>query len=117
MSIPSNGLLGYLNPFQNALSVNDDDRKRETWTRCREIPASDPNQWRYDDLGYAIRWSDYGDRSSSYGWELDHYPIPACDGGTNDLSNLRALHWSGNASHGGLLGAARNALQMPWPRR
>lgn len=64
-----------------------------------------------DPYGNMMFESDYGDPSSAFGWELDHYPIPKCAGGPDELWNLRALNCSQNRRNGGLLGQLRNALQ------
>ena len=63
--------------------------------------------------GRAIRFSDYGDRNSEFGWEFDHYPIPASLGGSDDIFNLRPLHCTTNASLGGLLGAETGLSRPP----
>jgi len=84
------------------------DKQRAVWERAAEIPGLDRATWRYDAVGKVICYSDYGDRSSTYGWEIDHYPIPTALGGTDDIFNLRALNCFSNASHGGLLGAFIN---------
>ena len=73
----------------------------------------DPAVWRHDTNGNVIRFSDYGDRNSQFGWEMDHWPIPASLGGGGDLSNLRPLHCVANASHGGLLGGLLNTKSVP----
>lgn len=78
------------------------------WDKGRKVlfPAPlDPAVWRQDDFGQLIRWSDYGDRNSAYGWEIDHR-VPTGLGGSDLLSNKRPLHCSVNAGLGGLLGAA-----------
>lgn len=79
------------------------DKKVDAWCACRPIPNSDRSVWRWDCNGSVIRFADYGDRSSEYGWELDHV-VPNALGGASHGGNLRALHWKSNASHGGLLG-------------
>lgn len=81
----------------------DDERKRVAWSRAFVVPGYDPTVWRRDEYRSWIRFADYGDRGSAYGWEVDHV-IPLARGGTDIDSNLRALHWRANASLGGLLG-------------
>jgi hypothetical protein len=58
---------------------------------------------RIDCDGRRISWSEYG-KLSARGWEIDHI-TPTAQGGTDDLGNLRARHWQGNRSAGGLLGS------------
>lgn len=48
--------------------------------------------------------------SANNRWELDHFPIPKALGCSDDMFNIRALHWRGNAVHGGLLGLGLAAL-------
>ncbi|MBX5239363.1 HNH endonuclease [Rhizobium sp. NLR22b] len=85
-------------------------RRLEAWRRLPQSAVLDPARWRYDAHGRLICFSDYGRRDSEYGWELDHFPIPKALGGSDDMSNIRALHWRGNAAHGGLLGLGLAAL-------
>jgi hypothetical protein len=80
------------------------EQLRTAYTMAHAIPNSDD---RIDCDGRRIRWSDYGDRSRPYGWEVDHWPIPQCDGGSDAPWNLRARHCTGNAMAGGYLGAHR----------
>jgi 5-methylcytosine-specific restriction endonuclease McrA len=54
------------------------------------------NEWRKDQCGAWIRYQNYGDRNSDYGWEIDHI-TPESKGGKSILSNLRPLHWKNNA--------------------
>jgi hypothetical protein len=95
--------------FGNALSgqPSSEMRKIDAWCGCRVIPGFDATIWRWDCNGHVIRWSDYGNRSSDYGWELDHILASAL-GGADHSNNIRALHWRSNATHGGLLGAVLN---------
>lgn len=83
----------------NALS-----ERHAVWSKGHIIPDADPAIWRKDDYGDVIRYSDYGDRSSPFGWEKDHI-VESALGGSDDLYNLRPLHYRTNASHGGLLAA------------
>jgi 5-methylcytosine-specific restriction endonuclease McrA len=78
--------------------------RRIVWDRGREIPNFDRNIWRWDAFGHVIRFSDYGDRTSPYGWEKDHIH-PKALGGSDDIDNFRPLHFKNNASLGGILGS------------
>ena len=51
-----------------------------------------------DICGATIRREDYG-KTTTFGWEIDH-KVPVVRGGTDDLSNLQALHWRNNRSKG-----------------
>ena len=46
------------------------------WEKAQSVYGEDPREWRRDDEGWWIRFCDYGDRDSMFGWEIDHYPIP-----------------------------------------
>lgn len=82
----------------------DEIEKRAVWEKGTPIPGCDASEWRYDTFGNVLCFGAYGDRSSRWGWEIDHYPTPVSLGGTNNLANLRPLHCSANASLGGALG-------------
>jgi len=81
-------------------------RKIDAWNKAHAAPGYDPQAIRVDDYGSYIVWNDYGNRSSDYGWEIDHIH-PTVLGGLDANNNRRALHWKNNASLGGLLGGAR----------
>jgi len=46
-----------------------------------------------------MRFTDHGDTSSKYGWEIDHI-MPTSLGGTDDVGNLQPLHWENNRKKG-----------------
>src|SRR5260221_14682049 len=84
-----------------ALSAPE-QKKLAIWRNATPIIGFDENVYRRDTFGRAMRYSDYGDRSSDYGWEIDHI-LATVLGGSDEIWNLRALHWRNNASLGGLL--------------
>jgi hypothetical protein len=98
MTVDTEGLLGQL-------------KLLVIWQKAHPIPGLDPSVWRRDDQGNTIRYQDYGDRKSQYGWEADHHPLPRCFGGTDETANLRPLHWHANAQHGGILSAVSGILR------
>lgn len=69
------------------------------WRQGLEIPRQDPDYYRTDRFGKLIKWDDYGNRSSEFGWEIDHIQ-PVVSGGTDILSNLQPLHWRNNDAKG-----------------
>lgn len=69
------------------------------WSKGKIIGRNDPNVWRQDECGAWIQFSKYGDRNSTYGWEIDHI-ISQDHGGSDAVGNLRPLQWENNASKG-----------------
>ncbi len=67
------------------------------WEKGKEVHGIDKNLWRKDQCDAWIDRSQYGDRKSIYGWEIDHI-TPVDRGGTDDIINLRPLQWENNAS-------------------
>lgn len=57
------------------------------WLRGRRIRGIDASVWRLDHLGRVIRFADYGDRSSHYGWRV----VRIDAGGSDDIANLRPV--------------------------
>lgn len=70
----------------------------QVWQKA--VFVSDNNEsmgYRKDACGAWIKKSDYGNRNSQYGWEIDHI-IASSNGGSDALNNLRPLHWRNNAA-------------------
>ena len=49
-------------------------RRVAIWNRAAAIPGCDKAIWRCDDHGRVIRWADYEDRFSRYGWMIAREP-------------------------------------------
>lgn len=73
--------------------------KHIVWKRAITIPKFPPHLWRRDICGFAIRYADFGDRDSMYGWEIDHI-LPVAMGGNDGLNNLQVLNWKNNTEKG-----------------
>lgn len=103
------GLLNYASALENftALPPVDEITKRlAIWQKAYAPVPSEAHIWRIDPYGSRVHYANYGDRDSPFGWEYGHL-VDAALGGSDDISNLRPLHWRNNASDGGLLGTAR----------
>ena len=68
-----------------------EDLKRAAWARTS--PVSSANAWdiRKDCLGNLVRYTDFGNRHSPFGWELDYM-------GSVSPDNLQALNWKAVAA-------------------
>jgi len=77
----------------------DKNLVNRVWGKGHPVPGRDPRISRKDDEGNLIDRHLYGMRSGA-GWEIDHI-VPDARGGSDDLSNLRPLHWQANAARGG----------------
>ena len=74
-----------------------EDLKRAAWARTNPVGQSKAWEFRKDSLGNLVRYADFGNRQSPFGWELD-FILPRALGGSNDPENLQALHWKVTAS-------------------
>ena len=70
---------------------------KKVWDKGSIVSGNDPNVWRKDQCGAWIGRSYYGNRNSQYGWEIDHI-TPESLGGSDELTNLRPLHWENNVT-------------------
>ena len=67
------------------------------WSKAATIPGKDPSTFRKDKCGAEIKYLEYGNRQSIYGWEVDHI-LAVSKNGDDSLANLQPLHWQNNLS-------------------
>ncbi len=74
-----------------------EDLKRAAWARTSPV-SGQVNSWeiRKDCLGNLVRYNDFGNRHSPFGWELE-YIVSRAAGGSTEPENLQALHWKAAA--------------------
>ena len=73
-----------------------DDIIRKVWIKGQIVTGYDSDNFRKDECGAWITFSQYGNRNSKYGWEIDHTDPNVSD----NLSNLRPLQWENNLNKG-----------------
>ena len=68
-----------------------EDLKRAAWARTSPVSATNAWEFRKDCLGNTVRYQDFGNRRSPFGWELDYI-------GSQEPANLQALNWKAVAA-------------------
>ena len=67
----------------------------EVWRKAKTVPGWDSTRTRKDNAcGATIQRSQYGNRDSKYGWEVDHINPD----GSDNISNLQPLQWENNVA-------------------
>lgn len=80
-----------------------EELKRTIWEKGIEDDKYPSDKVRKDACGAFIRYADYGNRDSIFGWEIDHiYPASKLTRGedVDNIANLRPFHWKNNESKG-----------------
>lgn len=77
------------------------------WNNSTTVVGKDEKEWRKDACGAIVKYSEYGNRKSDYGWEIDHIvsksylsSLGASEDEIDREENLRILHWRNNDSKG-----------------
>ena len=81
-----------MNQFTNQSKVD------KVWVKAKPVRGKNPNDYRKDSNGKLIRRASHGSEGE-YGWEIDHIR-PKSKGGSDDIRNLRPLHWKDNRKKG-----------------
>ncbi len=79
-----------------------DADKRNVWNKANIVEGHHQTETRMDPCGNLIKWSQFGNRDSIYGWEIDHVN-PVANGGGDNIENLQPLHWRNNLKKGNRL--------------
>lgn len=84
-----------------------EEQKKEYWRRANTVDGENQQEVRRDASGAIIHYSDYKNRDSNYGWEIDHiYPKSLLEEARvpeeliNNPQNLRPMNWRNNVSKG-----------------
>jgi 5-methylcytosine-specific restriction endonuclease McrA len=79
------------------LNKYSEEMIQAVWGKGAVISGYDSSKYRKDQCGAWISRSEYGNRNSKFGWEIDHI-TPDSQDGDDSLSNLRPLQWKNNVA-------------------
>lgn len=79
--------------------VFTNDEILDVWRKAAEVPGVNSDVLRQDYAGAWIRYADYGNRNSQYGWEIDHLK-PLSQDGEEVMTNYLPLQWQNNVRKG-----------------
>ena len=83
----------------NFIMSTDEKLISKVWAKGQITGSNNPNEYRKDKCGAWIYFSHYSNRSSQYGWEIDHIKFVG-HVASDDLNNLRPLQWQNYACKG-----------------
>jgi len=76
--------------------ITEEERIQKVWKKAQAVHGYDPKVFRRDICGWWIKFDEYGNNESHYGWEIDHI-VSLAEGGSEDFSNLQPLNWRNKA--------------------
>jgi hypothetical protein len=92
----NNLILSAINPF----ALYSEEMKRAVWAKTTPPGLLfNPAEYGFDANSKLIRFADFGDTNSPYGWQFDHFPISKANQGPDALWNLRPLNCHDNAAN------------------
>ncbi len=65
--------------------------KKMVWQKAPELIGHPPEIWRKDENSKPMNWDEYLNPKCNNGWKIT-YIKPLEEGGTDDISNLRAVN-------------------------
>ena len=74
-------------------------QKNHCWEKAPKRINLNEDEFRFGAAGALIHYDDYGDEDSKFGWNIDHRK-PTSEGGTDENSNIRAMHRENNLAKG-----------------
>lgn len=69
------------------------------WNKASKVEGYDETLFRKDAAGAWMSYSEFCNKNSKFGWEID-YIYPLAKGGNDDIANLRAMQWENAVSKG-----------------
>lgn len=81
--------------YKNIASWSNEE-KMTTWKKGDLIKGHEPSKWRRDKYGNEMKWDEYGDRKSNYGWGIGQINLIS-NGIVKNTINLQPLHWRNNS--------------------
>jgi len=83
----------------NFIMPFDEKTISDVWAKGQVIGSNNPDEYRKDECGAWMYFSHYSNRTSQYGWEIDHVTF-VDHVASDDLNNLRPLQWQNYACKG-----------------
>jgi len=76
-------------------------KRRIVWAKGYVVPGRNPDEFRMDDSRRLIRYRDFGNAGSPFGWDFDFEPVPRGPIDRDDAVHLRPLNIQEIAATGG----------------